>query len=105
METGQKVLIRRSLTRPRLVMGGERNMVALTLALGVYFMIPVKPVWSYLLGLTILVVGLPIIRKMAKTDPLLRQVWSAYVMRPGYLAPTRPVGSKKRRPRTEIIRR
>lgn len=94
-----KAPIRASLTRPRLLLGADRNYALALIAISVFFFIGQRPWWSYLLGITLLTFGMPVLRKIAKADPLMIPVWKKYLYRPDFLPAVKSIYAPYRVPK------
>lgn len=85
------VPIRRSLIRPSLVLGGERTLVLSTLMLCAMLIFGVLTWSAFFLGILLWVIGLMALRRMAKADPQLSQVYLRHIRyRLSYDARSRP---------------
>ena len=83
--------IHRALSRPNHLMGADRELVLLTGLATVILMFVVLTWYSVLLGLTIWIAVVGILRLMAKADPMMRQVYLRHIgYRPSYRPTTSP---------------
>ena len=83
--------IHRALSRPNHLMGADRELVLLTGLATVILMFVVLTWYSVLLGLTIWIAVVGILRIMAKADPMMRQVYLRHIgYRPSYRPTTSP---------------
>jgi len=73
--------IHRSLVRPDLVAGCERTPLVLLIA--VFVVILQKPI-IIIFGIMMVVVGFPILRALAKRDPMMYRVWTRHFGYQGY---------------------
>ncbi|SCX21272.1 conjugal transfer protein TrbD [Agrobacterium sp. DSM 25558] len=83
--------IHRALSRPNLLMGADRELVLITGLAAVILIFVVMTVYSALFGVAVWVVIVGALRMMAKSDPLMRQVYIKHVSyKPTYKATTSP---------------
>src|SRR5690606_26143068 len=66
--------IHRALSRPNLLMGADRELVLITGLAAVILIFVVLTVYSALFGVAVWIVIVGLLRVMAKSDPLMRQV-------------------------------
>ena len=66
--------IHAALSRPVLVLGGERNLVLLLAMVAGVFILSIATIWSIVLGLTLWVLGQWALARAAEFDPQLSQV-------------------------------
>jgi type IV secretion system protein TrbD len=79
MNGDTRVKIHRSLTRPHLVMGGDRELV-LTYIIVCAILIGAVMTWTaFFTGFVMLALGFPIFQRMAKIDPDLRKVYLRHI--------------------------
>ncbi|WVT78005.1 conjugal transfer protein TrbD (plasmid) [Sinorhizobium chiapasense] len=83
--------IHRALSRPNLLMGADRELVLLTGLASVILIFVVLTLYSALFGIAVWIVIVGLLRMMAKTDPLMRQVYIRHISyKPHYKATTSP---------------
>lgn len=83
--------IHRALSRPNLLMGGDRELVLITGLTTVILIFVVLAVYSALLGVAVWVVVIGLLRMMAKSDPMMRQVYLRHISyNPYYRATSSP---------------
>lgn len=83
--------IHRALSRPNLLMGADRELVLITGLAAVILIFVVLTVYSALFGVAAWVVIVGLLRIMAKSDPLMRQVYVRHISyKPTYKATTSP---------------
>ena len=80
--------IHRALSRPNLLMGADRELVLLTGLSAVILIFVVLTVYSALFGIAIWTVIVGLLRMMAKSDPLMRQVYIRHISFAKYYRPT-----------------
>jgi type IV secretory pathway TrbD component len=83
----RKTPLYRALYRPQLLLGGDRNLMIVVLFSAALLTVVSMNTVSIVLGLFILVVGVYSLRKAAKADPLMRQVYLRHIKYSGYYAP------------------
>jgi type IV secretory pathway TrbD component len=84
----QRNRIHRALSRPNLLMGADREMVLLTGLAAVILIFVVLTLYSALVGIVAWIVLLGFLRMMAKSDPLMRQVYIRHISYKAYYRPT-----------------
>ena len=86
--------IHRALSRPNLLMGADRELVLITGLAAITLIFVVLTTYSALFGIVVWIVIVGLLRVMAKSDPLMRQVYIRHISyRPHY----RPTASPWRR--------
>lgn len=87
----QRNRIHRALSRPNLLMGADRELVLLTGLAAVILIFVVLTLYSALFGVAVWTVIVGLLRMMAKSDPMMRQVYIRHISyRPYYKATTSP---------------
>ncbi|APG87204.1 MULTISPECIES: conjugal transfer protein TrbD [Sinorhizobium] len=87
----QRNRIHRALSRPNLLMGADRELVLLTGLAAVILIFVVLTVYSALFGIAVWVVIVGLLRMMAKSDPLMRQIYIRHICySPYYKATSSP---------------
>ena len=87
MNTLRQTPFYRALHRPRLIWGGDRQLMLTALFISAILMIVSMNTVSFLIGLLIGAVSVYGLRKMAKADPLMWQVYVRQVKYNGHYAP------------------
>ncbi len=83
--------IHRALSRPSHLMGADRELVLMTGLATVILIFVVLTWYSALLGIAIWITVVAGLRVMAKTDPMMRQVYLRYIRyRPSYRPTSAP---------------
>ncbi|MDK1376411.1 MULTISPECIES: conjugal transfer protein TrbD [unclassified Sinorhizobium] len=83
--------IHRALSRPNLLMGADRELMLLTGFAAVILIFVVLTIYSALSGISIWIVIIGLLRMMAKSDPLMRQVYIRHIAyKPYYKATSSP---------------
>ncbi len=83
--------IHRALSRPNLLLGGDRELVLLTGLAAIILIFVVLTVYSAVIGILVWTVVVAALRAMAKADPLMRRVYIRHVaFRPFYRATSTP---------------
>ncbi|MDF1631142.1 conjugal transfer protein TrbD [Mycoplana sp. MJR14] len=75
----QRNRIHRALSRPNLLVGADRELVLLTGLAAVILIFVVLTIYSALFGAAVWVVIVGLLRTMAKSDPLMRQVYMRHI--------------------------
>jgi type IV secretory pathway TrbD component len=86
--------IHRALSRPNLLMGADRELVLITGLLAVILIFVVLTVYSAIFGIAVWIVIVGVLRVMAKSDPLMRQVYIRHI---SYRTNYKPTASPWRR--------
>jgi len=83
--------IHRALSRPNLLMGADRELVLLTGLAAIILIFVVLTWYATLCGIAVWLVAVAALRMMAKSDPLMRQVYLRHIAyRPFYRATSTP---------------
>jgi type IV secretion system protein VirB3 len=83
--------IHRALSRPNLLMGADRELVLITGLAAVILIFVVLTVYSAIFGVAVWIVIVGALRMMAKSDPMMRQVYLRHISyRPMYRPTTSP---------------
>ncbi|MNI41712.1 Type IV secretory pathway, VirB3-like protein [compost metagenome] len=80
--------IHRALSRPSLLMGADRELVLMTGLAAVILIFVVLTTYSILFGVVAWAVVFSILRAMAKSDPLMRQVYLRHMRYRAHYRPT-----------------
>ncbi|WP_105439479.1 conjugal transfer protein TrbD [Neorhizobium sp. T25_13] len=87
----RRTRIHRALSRPNLLMGADRELVLITGLAAVILIFVVLTVYSALFGVAVWIFVVGALRMMAKSDPLMRQVYIRHMSyEPAYRATTSP---------------
>lgn len=84
----QRNRIHRALSRPNLLMGADRELVLMTGLAAVILIFVVLTAYSIILGIVAWVMVFSILRAMAKSDPLMRQVYVRHMRYRAHYLPT-----------------
>ncbi|SCB49620.1 conjugal transfer protein TrbD [Rhizobium multihospitium] len=71
--------IHRALSRPNLLMGADRELVLITGLAAVILIFIVLTIYSAVFGIVVWIVFIGVLRMMAKSDPLMRQVYIRHI--------------------------
>jgi type IV secretory pathway TrbD component len=83
--------IHRALSRPNLLMGADRELVLITGLAAVILIFVVLTIYSAIFGVAVWIVTVGALRMMAKSDPMMRQVYLRHISyRPMYRPTTSP---------------
>ncbi|MDO3445436.1 conjugal transfer protein TrbD [Agrobacterium sp. V1] len=80
--------IHRALSRPNLLMGADRELVLITGLAATILIFVVLTVFSALFGMAVWIIIIGLLRVMAKSDPLMRQVYTRHISYKPYYRPT-----------------
>jgi len=75
MEQQWEVTVHRSLTRPMLVLGCERELVMMLAMIAGIFIVSLFQLWAAILGVTLWVVGVFFLQRMGSKDPQLSKTF------------------------------
>jgi type IV secretion system protein VirB3 len=79
MEKPREIVVHQSANRPNLLLGADRELVLLSAMLAASLIFVIASWWGILLGILLWAVALAILKRMAKADPMLRQVYIRHV--------------------------
>ena len=79
MSNLRKVAIHRSLVRPQLLMGGDRELVLSLVTVCAMLIFAIFTWTAAVMGIMLLLVGMYVLKLMAKSDPQLRQVYLRHI--------------------------
>ena len=82
----RRIPIHRALNRPNLFMGGDRELMLFSLMLAAILIFSVMTWWSTVLGLGFWVLSAAALRRMGKSDPYLRHVYTRHTKYVSYYA-------------------
>lgn len=80
--------IHRALSRPNLLMGADRELVLMTGLAAIILIFVVLTIYSALFGVAIWIVVVGALRMMAKSDPMMRQVYVRHMRYRTHYLPT-----------------
>jgi type IV secretion system protein VirB3 len=86
--------IHRALSRPNLLLGADRELVLVTGLLATILIFVVLTLYSALFGVMLWVAIMGLLRMMAKSDPMMRQVYLRHIR---YCTSYRPTSSPWRK--------
>lgn len=75
----QRNRIHRALSRPNLLMGADRELVLLTGLAAFILIFVVLTLYSALFGVAVWIIIIGLLRIMAKSDPLIRQIYIRHI--------------------------
>ena len=79
MDTPRQIAIHPSVHRPRLILGADREMVIFLGLIAAILVFALVTWWSILLGTLLWLVGVVLLVRMGKEDPLMRPVYLRHV--------------------------
>lgn len=83
--------VHRALSRPNLLMGADRELVLITGLAATILIFVVLTVYSAVFGIAVWFLIVGVLRMMAKSDPLMRQVYVRHISyKPYYRATSSP---------------
>ena len=83
--------IHQALSRPNLLMGADRELVLITGLAATILIFVVLTVYSAFIGVSVWIVLVGLLRMMANSDPLMRQVYVRHIAyKPCYKSTTSP---------------
>jgi len=80
--------IHRALSRPNLLLGADRELVLITGLASAILIFVVLTVYSALIGIGAWITIVGVLRMMAKSDPLMRQIYIRHISYKPYYKPT-----------------
>ena len=80
--------IHRALSRPNLLMGADRELVLITGLAAAILIFVVLTVYSAVFGVAVWIVVIGLLRILAKSDPLMRQVYIRHISYKPFYKPT-----------------
>ena len=84
----QRNRIHRALSRPNLLMGADRELVLITGLAAAILIFVVLTVYSAVFGVAVWIVVIGLLRMLAKSDPLMRQVYIRHISYKPFYKPT-----------------
>ena len=86
-DRSREVLIHQSANRPNQIMGGDRELVLMTILISVSLGFSLASFWGVALAFAWHLAAMAVLRRMGKADPLLRHVYFRHIRyRPFYPA-------------------
>jgi type IV secretion system protein TrbD len=83
--------IHRALSRPNLLIGADRELILVTGLAAVILVFVVLTIYSVIVGIAGWTIVLGVLRTMAKSDPLMRQIYIRHIsLRPHYRPTSSP---------------
>ena len=82
MDTGDKpreVVIHQSANRPNLLLGGDRELVLVTMMIAAGLAFSLATLWGIGLAVVYWIVSMAILQRMGKADPLLRKTYFRHI--------------------------
>src|SRR5215472_8753482 len=79
MDTPREITIHASVHRPRLILGADRELVLFVGLISAILVFALVRWWSILMGVLLWLVGVALLVRMGKEDPLMRQVYLRHV--------------------------
>lgn len=80
--------VHRALSRPNLLIGADRELVLMTGLAAVILIFVVLTAYSILFGIAVWIVVVGLLRMMAKSDPLMRQIYLRHICYQPHYRPT-----------------
>jgi type IV secretion system protein TrbD len=86
-ENPREIVIHQSANRPNQILGGDRELVLLTLLVSVSLAFSLATLWGVALAVGFWLGAVAVLQRMGKADPMLRQVYMRHIRyRPFYPA-------------------
>ena len=86
-EKPREIVIHQSANRPNQILGGDRELVLVTILVSVSLAFSLGTWWGICLSIVFWLSGIAVLQRMGKADPLLRQVYLRHIRyRPFYPA-------------------
>jgi type IV secretion system protein VirB3 len=78
-DKAREIVMHQSANRPHLMLGGDREMVLLSMLIGACLAFSVATWWGVLAGLVFWWGSVAVLQRMGKADPLLRHVYLRHI--------------------------
>ena len=78
-EAPREIAIHQSANRPNQILGGDRELVLVTLLISVALAFSLAALWGILLAVAFWLGAIAVLQRMGKADPTLRQVYMRHV--------------------------
>jgi len=75
----REIVIHPSVNRPNQILGGDRELVLLTLLISVSLAFSLASLWGISLAVGFWIGGIAVLQRMGKADPMLRQVYLRHI--------------------------
>jgi type IV secretion system protein VirB3 len=86
-ERPREIVIHQSANRPNQILGGDRELVLLTLLVSVSLAFSLATLWGVALAIGFWLAAVAVLQRMGKANPMLRQVYMRHIRyRPFYPA-------------------
>jgi type IV secretion system protein VirB3 len=79
MDTPRAITIHPSVHRPRLILGADRELVLFVGLISAILVFALVSWWSILMGILLWLVGVALLVRMGKEDPLMRKIYVRHV--------------------------
>jgi type IV secretion system protein VirB3 len=85
MDTPREIVIHQSANRPNQLLGGDRELVLVTILVSVSLAFGLATLWGLAVAVGFWIGAVAILQRMGKADPMLRQVYMRHIRyRPFY---------------------
>jgi type IV secretion system protein TrbD len=78
-ESPREILIHQSANRPNQILGGDRELVLVTLLISVALAFSLATLWGIVLAVVFWLGSIAALQRMGKADPMLRQVYMRHI--------------------------
>ena len=78
-ETPREIVIHQSANRPNQILGGDRELVLVTLLVSVALAFSLATLWGIALAVAFWLSSIAVLQRMGKADPMLRQVYMRHI--------------------------
>ena len=78
-ETPREIVIHQSANRANQILGGDRELVLVTLLVSVALAFSLATLWGIALAVAFWLSSIAVLQRMGKADPLLRQVYMRHI--------------------------
>jgi type IV secretory pathway TrbD component len=83
----REILIHQSANRPNQIIGGDRELVLVTILVAVSLAFSLATLWGIGLAVGFWIMSIAVLQRMGKADPMLRQIYMRHIRyRPFYAA-------------------
>ena len=75
----RETVIHQSANRPNQILGGDRELVLVTILVSVSLAFSLATLWGFALALAFWIGAIGVLQRMGKADPMLRQVYMRHI--------------------------
>jgi type IV secretion system protein TrbD len=79
MERAREVTFHQSANRPNMLLGGDRELVLMSALFAAVLIFTLAKLWAATAGVVFWLIALAVLRRLAKADPMMRQVYIRHI--------------------------